>query len=930
MAYDRLADAIIKHSKLILVAWIVVLLVAAYPAIQAFGNMSYDMNEMGIEESESMEGLEIIGTYFPSSSADSSSMPILVIGYGSETEHDQAMDVEAVLTDAVNKGYFTFETDGAEYTKIVNITGIDTSDTNPREDGSGIIMLMLSYDTANWTGSVIDDTPVLREQINTLLAENGVNSEVPVYLTGMPAVSYDMETGAMEDISHIDVFTVLMILVLVGLFFRSFITSAMPPVTMGVAFAVTMGLIYGLMYVMDIFFVTEVMLLVSMMGAGCDYCIFILARYREERRDGKDHHDALHSAIKWAGESITISGASVIIGFGAMSICSFSMISTMGICLALGIVVALLAALTFIPSLINVVGDRIFWPTKMKEYQEGGKATKGWFAWCSRVGHAYFEKNSRFTLRHAKAITVVAVLITVPCAYVALTSETSYDMTSSLMTGDSESGMELLGEYADQGIIYPDYVVLEYDDPIATITVMPDPLTGSLTNPVTGEPNWTLQWTTSWTGGLASSLDSTLDTIDNDPDNNISSVSRIFMWDEYTTEAMSSLGIDISGGDIMSLVTRGSEVLSASQLLAVGDNSSNAMVLEMAIPSMREQYASYISQGAFDDEMASFLEPYQDLAGILGYEITFSNLYNNGAFQLLGTTNENVVDALIVMTGAGTLDYLVNVNLGNIGGEFAQFDASTTEVTAETQLSANYVKVSASTHAAAMAPISMDSIAYMQGVVNDYVSSTDGITASWVTGTAVVMYDISEIISGEFTMIEVLVIILIIILLFFVMRSYTIPFRSVATILMSICWTLAATHLIFGDEVTWLIPLILLVICLGLGMDYDILLTTRIKENVRANGMSNDEAIHHAVVHSGSVITICGLIMGGAFGTLMLSSMGMLQQFGFALCFAILVDALIVRTYIVPAVMHLLGDWNWKGPRFLQRIGSHETDNTEQ
>ena len=201
--------------------------------------------------------------------------------------------------------------------------------------------------------------------------------------------------------------------------------------------------------------------------------------------------------------------------------------------------------------------------------------------------------------------------------------------------------------------------------------------------------------------------------------------------------------------------------------------------------------------------------------------------------------------------------------------------------------------------------------------ISQFVAENPGITASWVTGTAVVMYDISEIISDEFTHIEILVVILIIILLFFVMKSYTIPFRSVATILMSICWTLAATHLLFGDEVTWLIPLILLVICLGLGMDYDILLTTRIKENVRANGMSNDEAIHHAVVHSGSVITICGLIMGGAFGTLMLSSMGMLQQFGFALCFAILCDALIVRTYIVPAVMHLLGDWNWKGPRFL-------------
>ena len=101
-------------------------------------------------------------------------------------------------------------------------------------------------------------------------------------------------------------------------------------------------------------------------------------------------------------------------------------------------------------------------------------------------------------------------------------------------------------------------------------------------------------------------------------------------------------------------------------------------------------------------------------------------------------------------------------------------------------------------------------------------------------------------------------------------------------------------------------------------MDYDILLTTRIKENVKARGMDTDEAIHQAVTHTGSVITICGLIMGGAFGTLMLSSMVMMQQFGFALCFAILVDALVVRTYIVPAVMHLLGDWNWKCPGFMQ------------
>ena len=73
--------------------------------------------------------------------------------------------------------------------------------------------------------------------------------------------------------------------------------------------------------------------------------------------------------------------------------------------------------------------------------------------------------------------------------------------------------------------------------------------------------------------------------------------------------------------------------------------------------------------------------------------------------------------------------------------------------------------------------------------------------------------------------------------------------------------------------------------------------------------------------------------MAGAFGTMMLSSSPMLKEFGFALGFAIAVDALIIRTYIVPAIMHLMGDWNWKGPnlgmireRVIKRISEKESD----
>ena len=88
----------------------------------------------------------------------------------------------------------------------------------------------------------------------------------------------------------------------------------------------------------------------------------------------------------------------------------------------------------------------------------------------------------------------------------------------------------------------------------------------------------------------------------------------------------------------------------------------------------------------------------------------------------------------------------------------------------------------------------------------------------------------------------------------------------------------------------------------------------------------SDDAIRDALTRSGGIITLCGLIMGGTFLTLLISGSTMLQEIGFALGFAILVDSLLVVPYVVPALMHLMGDWSWKGPRFLRRIHGGESD----
>jgi len=203
------------------------------------------------------------------------------------------------------------------------------------------------------------------------------------------------------------------------------------------------------------------------------------------------------------------------------------------------------------------------------------------------------------------------------------------------------------------------------------------------------------------------------------------------------------------------------------------------------------------------------------------------------------------------------------------------------------------------------------------------------IEGFYVTGGTAIMYDISEMVQDDFTHMRYFVIVGIYLVLLFVLGSVLIPLRLIITILLSISWTIAVTMLVFihfvGTPILWLMPMVLFVVCMGLGMDYDILLTTRIREEV-LKGKTDRDAVVEAVERTGGIITACGLIMAGAFGTMMLSSTSLLQEFGFALAFAILLDATIVRIYLVPAIMVLLEGYNWWAPGRLQRVRRNEKD----
>ena len=113
------------------------------------------------------------------------------------------------------------------------------------------------------------------------------------------------------------------------------------------------------------------------------------------------------------------------------------------------------------------------------------------------------------------------------------------------------------------------------------------------------------------------------------------------------------------------------------------------------------------------------------------------------------------------------------------------------------------------------------------------------------------------------------------------------------------------------------VPLFLFAVLFGLSMDYHVFLLSRIRERYVQTG-DNDEAVAHGIGSTARLITGAALIIIAVFGGFAVGDLVMFQQMGFGVAVALLIDATIVRSVLLPAAMKLLGDWNWYLPSWLE------------
>ena len=201
-----------------------------------------------------------------------------------------------------------------------------------------------------------------------------------------------------------------------------------------------------------------------------------------------------------------------------------------------------------------------------------------------------------------------------------------------------------------------------------------------------------------------------------------------------------------------------------------------------------------------------------------------------------------------------------------------------------------------------------------------------------VTGVAAANIDISERLNEAMPLYLGTVILLSLVLLVAVFRSIAVPVLASAGFLATVLATFGIVVAVYqhgwmgalfgvhdpGPILSFL-PIILIGVLFGLAMDYQLFLTSGIRE-AHVHGKSPSESINYGIHLSRSVVIAAATIMIFVFGGFIFSELAVIRPIGFGLAVGVLIDAFVVRLMIVPAVLTLLGKWAWWIPRWLDKI----------
>jgi RND superfamily putative drug exporter len=328
----------------------------------------------------------------------------------------------------------------------------------PFQPGSPPALVSPHGDVAYAVVTVPDNNDKLADWGKTLRRIVRPSGGLHVYVTGALGFDADFKEifGSID--MKLTLVTVALVLVLLGLIYRSPAIAVIPLVVVGIAYGIAQGLVY--LYAKSGATVNDngtSILLVLMFGVGTDYCLLLVSRYREELRRHEDKHDAMACAMRRAGPTIFASGLTVALTLLVLLLAQVGTTHALGPVSAIGVAVALVAGLTLLPALLTVAGRRGFWPRRdIVAYQPDAVAQERAGVW-RRTGERVLQ-------RPGLALAATAALFGAG-ALGLLAYKEDYGITGAFKKStDSVRGFEVLEKAFPAGALFPTTVLVVRDD----------------------------------------------------------------------------------------------------------------------------------------------------------------------------------------------------------------------------------------------------------------------------------------------------------------------------------------------------------------------------------------------------------------------------------------------------------------------------------
>lgn len=433
--FDKIGRFASTHRYPIIAFWIALAALVTLLAPNLSDVVTSDQSGYLPQDEPSVVAARIAEEYFPDQTTSNRAVLVIESNRGAITEQGNLAYLAELTA--------WLETDLAGVIgQILSPTGMTSND----QEGTALSSQLISQDgevamiVIGLTGSMEDQATL--EALETIQARleqapAGLNG----YVTGSTAIANDYKASAMESADRTTLITIALVVTILLIIYRSPVSPVIPLATIGIAYLVSRGVVAWLTrFGWTVSSITDVFMIVLLFGAGTDYCLFLVSRFREFQADQVPGPEAARRTIDRVGETITSSAGTVIVGMLAMSFAEMKLFASTGPSLALAVALALLAGLTLTPALLAALGRWAFWPGGARHAKEG----KVW----QRLAH--------WVSTRPWVPLFLALVVLVPLAIYGRGQRRNFDLLSDLPDSvPSKAGFAVLAEHFGAGEMQP-------------------------------------------------------------------------------------------------------------------------------------------------------------------------------------------------------------------------------------------------------------------------------------------------------------------------------------------------------------------------------------------------------------------------------------------------------------------------------------------